>query len=109
MKFEKVHIMPFALNFRPHTLSLPNTAPLVERHQTIPGIVRWKTSEWNKTEYEKVQQAVDAIAVTSMGIEIEDFVTKVAEAVGKVIPNRNFTVTLGSFAIEYKAKKEVSK
>lgn len=105
-RFKKTHIMPLILQVEPHTLALPNTVPLAQRQpQIITGLVRWASPDWNEAEYEKVQRTVDNIKATGTGVEIENFVTKVAEAIKQVIPGRNFSVTLGSFGIEYKTEK----
>lgn len=100
--FEKVFIMPFVLTMTP-TIALPGPAP--QQQQAVGGIIRWSTPEWSKVEYSKVQLAFDSIKATP-GIEIEEFVLKVAEVLEKILPDKNFSVALGSFAIEYKPKKK---
>lgn len=105
-KFEKTLIMPLVVALRPHGLSLPGTIPLVQQQQAIAGAVRWVTPEWDKTEYEKMQRTVDSIVTSNPGIELEKLVMKMAEAIRGVIPNRNFNLTLGSFGVDYKAKKK---
>lgn len=103
-KFEKVHIMPLVLAVTPHPLAL--ATPFPQQQQAVGGVIRWTTPKWNKVEYEKIRLTVDSIMMASQGVEIEDFVMKIAEALQKIIPDRNFSVALGSFAVEYKAKKK---
>lgn len=100
--FEKVLIMPFVLTMTP-TIALLDPTP--QQQQAVGGIIRWSSPEWSKVEYSKVQSAFDSIKSTS-GMEIEEFVLKVAEVLEKILPDRNFSITLGTFAIEYKPKKK---
>jgi len=100
--FQKVFIMPFVLTMTP-TIALLDPAP--QQQQVVGGIIRWSTPEWSKVEYSKVKFAFDSIKSTP-GIEIEEFVLKVAEALEKILTDRNFSIVLGSFAVEYKPKKK---
>jgi len=105
-KFEKVHIIGLVLTFTPSTLALPHTVPLAQRQQAVTGVVKWTAPEWSKTEYERVQRTIDSVITACSGTDIEKVVIKIAEAVAKVIPDRNFTLSIGSFGIECKGKKK---
>lgn len=104
--FEKTLILPLVIGLRPQGLALPGTVPLAPQQQAVAGMVKWAAPEWDKAEYEKVQRTVDGTITTSPGIGVEKLVVKIAEAVHKAIPDRNFSVTIGSFGIEYKGKEK---
>lgn len=110
MTMKKYHIMPIMLNLTPSALTLPHTKPMVQRQEAVGGFIKWEAAEWNQREYEQLQNKINTIVPTSTGISIEDFVMKLAKAVSEAIPSRDFTVQLGSFGIENKAKeKEIIK
>lgn len=102
--FEKVHIMPIVLTITPPALTLPGV-PMTQRQQAITGVIKWSVSDWNKAEYEKVQRRAESIMTSSSGKEIEAFITKLAMALQEILPNRSFSVSVGAFGIEHKAKK----
>jgi hypothetical protein len=108
-KFEKFLIMPLALPITPTTLVLPGTKPLYQQQQIVGGLLKWSVPEWNEAEYNRVQSKVNAISAE--GIKVENFVVKVAELMSQTFPDREFSVQIGSFIVEYKAekKKEVKK
>lgn len=106
MTISKYHIMPLILTMTPHTLALPHTVPMAQRQEAIGGMLRWTVPEWNRLEFERVQHAVETVMASSQGIDIEVFVTKLDEAVARIIPDRDFSVQIGSFGIEYKGKKK---
>lgn len=99
----KFHLMPLMIPITPHTLVLPGTVPMAQRQQVIPGVLRWTTNAWSKAEYEKVQRAIEVVGAA--GMDLEDFVMKLAEAVKKVIPDREFSISVGNFGIEFKPKE----
>jgi len=105
----KYHIMPLVLTITPQTLSLPRTTPMVQRQEAIGGMLRWTVPEWNRLEFERVQCAVETVMASSQGMDIEMFVTKLDEAVARAIPDRDFSVQIGSFGIEHKAEKKIKK
>ena len=103
--FKKTHLMPLVMEVTPPTLTLPNTAPVAQKRVGIGGMLRWVTPEWNKEEYERVERAVNLIMSECKGKQIEDFVMELAKAAKRIIPDRNFSINLGSFGIEHKVKE----
>jgi hypothetical protein len=83
--------------------------PLTQRQEAIGGLLRWTVPEWNRLEFERVQHAVETVMASSQGMDIEVFVTKLDEAVARTIPDRDFSVQIGSFGIERKAEKKIKK
>ena len=104
--FEKCHVMPLLLTFTPDTgLALPGTVPLVRKQEALAGVLRWRISEWNEAEYQRVEQAVNAVTQKSLGKRLEEYVMILAEAVAKAIPDGEFHLEISSFGIDYKPKK----
>jgi hypothetical protein len=102
-KVEKFLVMPIVLPITPNTLVLPGTKPLYPQQQVVGGAIRWSAPEWNKAEYERVQNKINAIS--AKGIDIEVFVMKLAEMMSQLLPDREFSVQIGSFMVEYKPIK----
>ena len=106
-KFDKFIVMPIMVPITPSTLTIPGTRPMVERQQPIGGGIKWSVKEWDKAEYEKVQSRVNSLS--AQGMSIEAFTTKLAEMMLQVLPDRDWSVNIGSFGIEHKAEKIIKK
>lgn len=106
IKFKKFLILSLVVTLRSHGLTLPGTAPLMESQETTAGAIKWPVSEWDEEEYKKMEQAVDKILRSSSGLDIMKLVRRIAEGVSEVIPGRTFSVTIGSFGIEYETVKK---
>jgi len=106
-KFDKFLVMPIVLPITPNTLVIPGTKPLYPQQQAVGGVVRWSAPDWSKSEYEKVQGKVNAIS--AQGMSIESFTMKLAELMSQLLPDRDFSVQIGSFGIEHKTKRTVKK
>ena len=110
VKVERFLVMPLVLPMTQPTLQIPGTRPVLQQQQMIGGALKWSVPEWDKAGYERIQKAVDAFGSKVKGMEISDFANKLAEEVARLLPDREFSVNIGSFIIEYKpVKKEVKK
>jgi hypothetical protein len=105
-KFDKFLVMPIVVPVTPNTLVIPGTKPLYQQQQAIGGAVRWSVKEWSEAEYKMVQDRINAIKAEGT---IEAFTAKLAETVAAILPDRDFSVTVGSFDIEHKAEKTIKK
>jgi len=100
--FERVYVMPLVIGITPTTgLALPGIVPLVQREQPVGGVLRWAVPEWNKAEFERVEEAAHSVTRASQGAQLEDYVMALAQAVANAIPNREFHLEVSNFGVNY--------
>ena len=105
--FEKFHVMPLLIGLTPTTgLALPGTVPLVQRQEALAGVLRWRISDWNEAEFQRVAQAVNDVTQKSLGKKLEEYIMILAEVVAKAIPNREFHLEVSNFGVDYKPEKK---
>ena len=102
VKVKRFLVMPLVLPMTRPTLQIPGTRPIMQQEQIIGGALRWSVPKWDKAEYERIQKAVDAFGATVKNMEISDFVDKLAAEIAWLLPDREFSVNIGSFIVEYK-------
>ncbi len=107
--FEKYHVMSLLMTFTPDTgLALPGTVPLLQKQEALAGVLRWRISDWDTAEYQKVEQAVNAMTQKSLGKRLEEYAMMLAEAIAQAIPDGEFHLEISSFGIDYKPEKKES-
>ena len=109
MTSEKFLIMALALNVTPPALALPRTVPLVQKEEFIAGMLKWSVPEWKEAEFLRIQREVNNFISTTRNIEIQEYTAKLADKLEELLPDRSFSLSLGSFCIERKVEKEVKK
>jgi hypothetical protein len=100
----KFMVMPIMLPFQADNLILPGTRPMLQRQGILGGEIKWSVSEWDKAEYERIEGKVNTLK--GQGMSIETFTQRIAELMSLLLPDRDFSVTIGSFSIEYEHVKE---
>ncbi len=101
---KKFQLIPFTIQVIPPTLTLPHTAPMVQRQVNIPGYLKWNVEKWDKAEFQMLEQKLGTLLGTNPNMEVCDFVSKLAVEIEKVLPEREFSVSIGSFSMEREAK-----
>jgi hypothetical protein len=95
---QKILTMPIELDITPGSIKVPGQP----RPQPIHGIIRWSVPDWDKAEYANILTEVNKLISTCFGKELYEVVEHLANLLEKRLPDRNFSISIGSFGIERK-------